>query len=63
MRLMAMAQRTGKMRPNDIHPWIQIDLGAAYSVTEIAALWLNGNTKTFHLDGSTDGGMDDAQYS
>ena len=41
--------------PNDIHPWIQIDLGAAYSVTEVAALWLNGNTKTFHLDGSTDG--------
>ena len=41
--------------PNDIHPWVQIDLGMVYPINEIEAQWLGAITKTFRVDGSTDG--------
>src|SRR6266516_4894292 len=40
---------------NDVHPWIETDLGLGYFVNEVDLQWLDSNTRTFRLDGSTDG--------
>ena len=39
---------------NDAHPWITVDLGTAYPVSSIILSWLDSNTRTFNIQGSSD---------
>ncbi len=43
--------------PNDPHPWLQVDLGMVYPITEVTVQWLDSNTRTFRVDGSNDGNV------
>src|SRR6266536_2885072 len=41
--------------PNDVHPWIVVDLGVGNPVSGVVLSWLDTNTRTFQIQGSRDG--------